>query len=108
MHADPTLEYPTYWGFENEIGIGKGIGFNKNYPIKNSMNFEKYSLALKDALELIDNFSPDVLIIPFGGDTYKDDPVHSPLYTSNLDLEDYISIGKIIKNASKNLKIIVL
>ena len=33
IHADPSYDYPFYWGFADEHGEGAGLGFNYNFPL---------------------------------------------------------------------------
>jgi acetoin utilization deacetylase AcuC-like enzyme len=33
LHADPRRAYPRYAGHADEIGAGKGTGFNRNFPL---------------------------------------------------------------------------
>lgn len=74
LHADPALEYPFFLGYADEPGEGKGHGFNLNYPLPFGTDWTGYSVALGDALRELQRFAPDVLVVPLGLDTFKDDP----------------------------------
>ena len=65
--------YP-FTGEANEIGKGKGEGFNKNMPYKNSINNEEF-LALFD--ELPADFKPDILLVSAGYDLMRDEEISS-------------------------------
>lgn len=102
LHANPTNSYPFYSGYENEFGEKNGLGYNLNYPLEKNTNIEKYLSVLGDAMDKINKFCPDVLIIPFGADTYELDPQGS----FKIELPDYTDIGELIKRKFKN-KIII-
>lgn len=75
IHADPRFEYPFYWGHAEETGEGEGVGYNLNFPLPLGSGWDVWSSALEKALDRIQLFSPDVLIIGLGVDTYKEDPI---------------------------------
>ena len=87
IHQDPTFFYPGT-GFASQIGEGKGKGFNINYPLPSGTTEKEYLPILDEALKKAEEFGPDILIIVFGADTYKGDP----LAGFNLEIETY---GKI-------------
>lgn len=101
LHGCPSNEYPYFTGYNNEVGSG----YNINYPIKGGIKIDKYLDILKEALNKIDNYNPDVIVIAFGADTYKEDEEVHELSRFNINLKDYIDIGKTI--AKLNKKIIV-
>jgi len=74
LHADPKLEYPFFLGYADETGEGKGRDFNVNYPLPFGTDWSRYKVALGDALERIRSFSPDVLVVALGLDTFAGDP----------------------------------
>ncbi|PWD86108.1 histone deacetylase family protein [Ignatzschineria cameli] len=74
LHGDPTNFYPVVAGFEEERGVGKGEGFNINYPFAHGLSEEAYLTLLDEAIESAQTFNPDVIIHNMGFDVYKDDP----------------------------------
>ncbi|OPG72064.1 acetylpolyamine amidohydrolase [Pseudomonas ogarae] len=96
IHADPGFDYPFYVGFENERGAGTGEGFNFNYPLPENTAWSRWSEALTKALKEIERFSPDVLIVSLGVDTFKDDPMTKFL----LENDDFIRMGELIGSIS--------
>ena len=88
IHQDPAFFYPGT-GFTGQIGEGKGKGFNINYPLPSGTTEKEYLPVLDEALERIKEFRPDILIIVFGADTYKGDP----LAGFNLEMETYGEIA---------------
>lgn len=74
LHADPKVEYPFFLGYADEPGEGDGAGFNVNYPLPFGTAWDSYSVALSDALDQVRRFSPDVLVVALGLDTFAGDP----------------------------------
>ena len=74
LHADPDVEYPYYWGGHEEVGVGAGIGYNRNWPLPPRTNDEEYLVALDEALDSVRAFAPEVLVISAGFDLIDGDP----------------------------------
>src|SRR5690606_25372067 len=53
---------------------GRGLGFNYNYPIAPQAGEEHYVPAFHRALDVIDRFHADVIIVALGYDIIKGDP----------------------------------
>jgi len=63
-------------GFEYEIGKGKGEGFSVNLPFPAYTDDENYLWAFDEVVpELIEYFSPDIVVTQLGVDTFKSDPL---------------------------------
>lgn len=91
IHADPDHEYPHYLGFSDEKGEGKGEGFNLNLPLPlNITDWSLYKKALLTAIERINDYQPDALIISLGMDTYE----HDPISFFKLNIANYREMGK--------------
>lgn len=88
IHANPEYDYPFYSGHESEYNLV----FNPGVTVNNYMNL------VKNAMDKIVDFGPGVLVIPFGGDTYKHDPEASNSCKCCLDIEDYNKIAKYIRS----------
>lgn len=101
IHANPALDYPFYSGYECEnTETNINIIFNKGIEIK------EYLLLLEKALNAIEQFGADCLVIAFGGDTFKNDPDASPTCRCSLGVQDYFTIGKTIKERFTGKKVI--
>ena len=74
LHADPSVEYPFFLGYADEPGEGIGRGFNVNYPLPFGTDWGSYKVALEDALLQLRGFTPDVLVVALGLDTFAGDP----------------------------------
>ena len=92
LHADPLLEYPYFLGYADEPGEGRGHGFNVNFPLSFGTGWDAYGTALRDAVGHIERFSPDVLVVALGLDTFAGDP------TTHFDIttDDFARIGQAI------------
>lgn len=93
-------EYPYYSGFENEIGEDQGKGFNLNLPLPAGSSTKQYLSKLDTAIQRMDHYAPDFLIISLGFDTYNADPLGS----FKIETEDYVTIAHRIKNSRPLLK----
>ncbi|MGV3525451.1 MAG: histone deacetylase family protein [Candidatus Sericytochromatia bacterium] len=93
IHGDPRTCYPYYSGFSHEMGVGKGEGYNLNFPLPKGTDFGPYrELLEKHVLPALHNFVPDYLIIAAGFDTYRLDPVGD----FNLETADYFELGRLL------------
>lgn len=62
-------------GFIDELGAGDGLGTNINIPVPEGLNSSEF-LDLIDFIEpVLQEFSPKILIIATGFDTYYADPI---------------------------------
>ncbi|MBV8798401.1 MAG: histone deacetylase family protein [Alphaproteobacteria bacterium] len=90
IHADPSFAFPHFLGFADERGEGAGEGFNLNLPLRRFTDWAAYSVALEAALAPIQHFSPDVLLVSLGLDTFEADPISH----FRLKREDYLRMGE--------------
>ena len=74
IHADPSRFYPFFWGYDCELGEGEGHGFNHNYPLPRGAGDDQFLAALELALDKINKFEADILVIALGLDAFKGDP----------------------------------
>jgi len=75
IHADPDFEYPSYIGYADERGEGKGFGYHHNFPLPRDTDDVAYLQTLDQALGLIREFEPAFLVVSAGMDIYADDPL---------------------------------
>jgi acetoin utilization deacetylase AcuC-like enzyme len=90
IHADPSTDYPFFWGHSDETGEGSGQGKTKNLPLPRGTDFEGYSRVLREALDAISAHRPDLLVLSFGADTFEDDPISY----FRLRQDDYREMGR--------------
>ncbi len=74
IHGHPSFAYPYFTGFADETGEGKGLGFNRNYPMPESLDGEGYRRVLYRALKRVRKFNPQFLVLALGLDTVRNDP----------------------------------
>ena len=75
IHADPSSDYPFYWGHADETGLGGGEGATLNLPLPRGTALAGYEPALDRALEAISGFGAELLVCCYGADTYVGDPI---------------------------------
>jgi acetoin utilization protein AcuC len=97
IHENGKTLYPGT-GFENEIGRGKGEGYDVNIPLPVGTYDEAYERAFREAaLPLIKKFNPDVFILELGMDALAGDPMAHLHLTNNT----YVDILKEILKLEK-------
>jgi acetoin utilization deacetylase AcuC-like enzyme/GNAT superfamily N-acetyltransferase len=92
IHGHPSFAYPYFSGFEEERGEGEGEGFNMNIPLPEGVNGKQYRNALAKAIQRIEAFSPQFLVVAFGLDPAKGDPTG----TWSLEAQDFEENGLLI------------
>jgi acetoin utilization deacetylase AcuC-like enzyme len=79
IHADPSTDYPFYWGHADE-----SEGNILNLPLPRGTDWNGYAPALTQALDWVEKSAPDLLIVSYGADTHEADPIsHFKLKTSD-------------------------
>jgi acetoin utilization deacetylase AcuC-like enzyme len=90
LHGDPRTEYPFYLGHADEVGVGAGEGYNLNLPLPRGTGFHAWLRALETALERIQQFGAQALVVSLGMDTFAGDPISG----FTLHSDDYLRVGK--------------
>jgi acetoin utilization deacetylase AcuC-like enzyme len=75
LHGQPQDAFPYFLGYADEIGLGKGEGFNVNYPMPPGTPYATWSKALDDACKRITKYGPGALVVSLGVDTFEKDPI---------------------------------
>lgn len=89
IHADPSMDYPFFWGHADERGEGAGEGKTINLPLPRGTRIDTYLAALETACSAVEAHGTDLLVLSYGADTFEDDPIsHFKLLE-----EDYAVIG---------------
>ncbi|RUX22404.1 histone deacetylase family protein [Mesorhizobium sp. M2A.F.Ca.ET.037.01.1.1] len=92
LHTDPSVDYPYFSGYADEIGAEAGEGFNLNLPLRPGTDWSGYGEALTAALERLRDYSPDYVVVALGVDTYAKDPAGRLA----LELDDFNRIGEAV------------
>ena len=74
IHGHPSEHYPYFSGYEDELGMGIGFGFNRNFAIRSITGDDRYLKILNSALKEIHIFDPQYLVVALGLDIMKGDP----------------------------------
>ena len=87
FHESGTTLFPGT-GFENEIGVGGGVGYSANVPLPVGVYDEAFLRAFDAiAMPLIAAFGPDVIVLELGMDALADDPLTHLSLTNNAHVE---------------------
>jgi acetoin utilization deacetylase AcuC-like enzyme len=97
LHADPVMDYPFFWGHEDETGEGEGEGATLNLPLPRGADLAAYLPALDKALDRIAAFAPDLIVISYGADTFAGDPISQ----FRLETSDYVVLARRIASLGK-------
>ena len=92
IHGHPRFAYPYFSGFEDEKGVGSGLGYNLNIPLPETVNGERYREVLGRVLKRLSRFRPQFLVVSLGLDTAKRDPTG----TWELRAADFEANGRMI------------
>ncbi|MGY5871105.1 MAG: histone deacetylase [Candidatus Thorarchaeota archaeon] len=77
LHQDGRTLFPGS-GFPDEIGTGKGQGYNLNLAMYPGAGDTSYELAFKEVIEpLAESFKPDFILVSVGFDGHYKDPLTS-------------------------------
>jgi len=93
VHGDPQTEYPFFLGHADETGVGAGQGFNANFPLPAGAGNEDWFAALDAALARLRDYSPELLIVSLGVDTYGGDPISH----FTLDRPEFTRMGQVLR-----------
>lgn len=90
IHADPSCEYPYFWGYKDQESETNNIISNHNIPLPMNIGNDEYLEALNEAVSIIKEFNPAYFIVAAGFDTHRDDKIG----TFNLTTDFYNLIGQ--------------
>ncbi len=83
LHESGKTLFP-WGGFEDEIGVGAGRGYNVNIPLPAGTYDAAYLRAFRRVvLPLIESYRPDVLVLELGMDALAGDPLTHLRLTNN-------------------------
>lgn len=102
IHADPSMDYPFFWGHADERGEGAGEGKTINLPLPRGTGINVYLDALETACSAVEAHGTDLLVLSYGADTFENDPISH----FKVREEDYCLIGS--KIAQLNLPTVVI
>jgi len=91
IHINPFYDYPFYSSFDTTSNMISN--HYHNFTFEPKCDIVQYLILVEKSMNLINEFNPDGIIIAFGGDTYKNDLDALEQNRTNLDIEDYKTIG---------------
>lgn len=91
IHGDPEAHFPFFSGFPEERGDGHGSGANLNLPLPSGSRWPAYRSALDEAIQAVNSFGAEVLVLALGVDTHVTDGVLA------LTDEDYPLLGQALR-----------
>jgi acetoin utilization deacetylase AcuC-like enzyme len=94
INAMPENKFPYFTGNQEELGKGRGVGTNFNFPLPPLVKDDEYHKSVQKSLDLISKFSPDYLVVSAGFDTHESDPICD----FKLTTEYYRKLGRSIKS----------
>jgi acetoin utilization protein AcuC len=99
LHETGETLYPGT-GRVDEIGVGKGVGYNINIPLAEGTDDEVYVYAFQEVVPpIIRAFQPDFVVAEIGADALRSDPLTDLMLTNNA----YQDVVKAIKGLSQRL-----
>jgi acetoin utilization protein AcuC len=102
LHETGETLYPGT-GRVDEIGAGKGVGYNVNIPLAEGTDDEVYVYAFQEVVPpLVRAFEPDFLVAEIGADTLRSDPLTDLMLTNN----GYQEVVEAIKGLSGRLLVL--
>jgi acetoin utilization protein AcuC len=99
LHQNPLTIYPGR-GFIDEVGEGKGEGYNVNVPLPIRTGEESYLYALKEIFPtLAEEFKPEIILANGGSDAHFADHLGS----LGLTAKGFFEIARIIGETSQKV-----
>ena len=107
FYDDPSVfffsmhQYPWYpgTGTRGENGVGRGLGYTLNLPLKALTPAIEHERMFESALEDINQkFQPDLIIISAGFDSHREDPLGQLM----LQNEDFITMTRAITDWARD------
>lgn len=102
IHVDPKYDYPY---FESYPTAQEGV---VNVCLQPKTEWPAYRAALTGACQYFKRKDIGALVVAFGADTYKDDIDAAEHGKFNLDVPDYVEMGKILHEQFPELPIVVV
>ncbi len=82
-HQDPLTLYPGT-GFPDEVGIGRGEGYNVNIPMPPGTGDDGFKRVLDEVvMPVLKQYGPKALIVSLGWDAHREDPLANMGLTLN-------------------------
>lgn len=97
IHQEPGTLYPFHSGYPEEIGEGRGRGYNINFPLPPMAGDDCVKMILDLLKDLIKYYDPEIILVSAGFDGYRADGLTELLLTSN----SFYRFGELIRETNK-------
>ncbi|KAI5069255.1 hypothetical protein GOP47_0015556 [Adiantum capillus-veneris] len=85
-------------GLPNEVGKGKGAGFNLNIPLPNGCGDKGYEYAMQEmAIPVVAKFRPEIIVMVVGQDSSAFDPNGRQCLT----MAGYCRLGQLVRDQAE-------
>ena len=82
-HQDPLTLYPGT-GFPDEVGVGRGEGYNVNIPMPPGLGDDGFKRIFDEVvMPILRQYGPRALIVSLGWDAHREDPLADMGFTLN-------------------------
>jgi acetoin utilization deacetylase AcuC-like enzyme len=109
IHCHPDHDYPFHSGFADQTGIGAGLGTTAHLPLAPRATWTgTYKPALVTAMQRIQDFGAQALVVSMGLDTYDKDPCAIQRAGFCLQGNDYLEMGCVMGAAVPTLPTVFL
>lgn len=102
LHGDPARAYPYFCGTDDEVGDAAGHGTTLNLPIAAGTGDDEYLALLAHAVDAIDAFDPDLVVVSLGLDT----SVGDPLGDLTLSADGMARCGRLVAELNRSTVIV--
>ncbi len=86
-------------GFLDELGTGKGLGKNINFPIPENLSDDQFLEILGFLIPILKEYDPDLIIVAAGFDMYFADPIGNCCLTTT----GYYNFTKDLMNVAEEI-----
>ena len=83
IHQHPSYGYPYFAGYPDEEGGSEALGANRNLTLNKGCDDRAYARVLDIALDQVQSFGADVLVVPLGLDGHMADPLAETALTAS-------------------------
>ncbi|RLG84347.1 MAG: histone deacetylase family protein [Thermoprotei archaeon] len=97
IHQEPKTLFPYNSGYPEEIGAGKGEGYNINFPLPPLSGDDCYNVILETIDKIAESYDPEIVLVSAGFDGYKADGLTELFASANT----FYRIGSWIRSLGK-------
>ncbi len=95
-------------GSEDEIGIGEGEGYTRNFPLPPLIEDKEYLEVFKNVYDIAEEYKPDIILISAGQDAHREEKVTGLMLSSQAFYEMARMVNEISEKYAKGRLILLL